>query len=140
MSSSNLNNLVKTGQLKAEPADQDELLGLLKSGKARLKDAQNSALASESRFDLAYNAAHSIALAALRSRGYRASNRYIVFQAVPLVTDLGPEVWRVLSKAHDCRNLAEYEGHSEIDERLLHDLIIATQTLLNRTHVLVHQK
>jgi hypothetical protein len=32
-------------------------------------------------------------------------------------------IWRVLAKAHDRRNLAEYEGRSEVDERLLRDLI-----------------
>ena len=140
MNSINLNNLVKTGQLKVEPVDQDEVLGLLKSGKARLKDARNTTLASESRFDLAYNSAHSIALAALRLKGYRSTNRYIVFQTVPLVTDLGPEIWRVLSKSHECRNLAEYEGHSEIDERLLHDLIMATQALFDRVNDLMRKK
>jgi hypothetical protein len=31
--------------------------------------------------------------------------------------------WRVLSKCHDVRNLAEYEGHSDVDVRLLDDLV-----------------
>lgn len=43
----------------------------------------NATLAIESRFDLAYNAAHALALAALRARGYRSDNRYVVFQALP---------------------------------------------------------
>jgi hypothetical protein len=77
--SSNLDNLVKAKQLKIEPFDENEFNGLLRSGKARLKDASNPALELESRFLLAYNAAHSFALAALRSHGYRADNRYIVF-------------------------------------------------------------
>jgi hypothetical protein len=75
-----------------------ELAGLLRSGTARLKDARNATLALESRFDLAYNAAHSLSLAALRRMGYRAGNRYIVFQALPHTLGLGPEVWRVLDK------------------------------------------
>jgi hypothetical protein len=37
----------------------------------------------ESRFDLAYNAAHALCLAALRWHGYRPTNRYIVFQGLP---------------------------------------------------------
>ncbi len=56
MSSESLNNLVKTGQLKKEMVSQDELSGLLHSGKVRLTDALNTSLSSESRFDLAYNA------------------------------------------------------------------------------------
>ena len=126
----NLDNLVKTGQLKIEPMNQQEFSGLLGSGEARLNDASNSTLAAESRFDLAYNAAHSLSLAALRWHGYRPGNRYLVFQVLPHTTGVGPEVWRVLSKCHDCRNIAEYEGYFEVDEQLLKDLLIATKTLL----------
>lgn len=51
------------------------MAGLQRTGIARLRDAQNSALALESRFDLAYNAAHALCLAALRRTGYRSGNR-----------------------------------------------------------------
>lgn len=87
----NLDNLVKTNQLKAEPFEQNEFNGLMKSGQARLKDANNLTLATESRFDLAYNAAHSIALAVLRWHGYRPENRYIVFQALPHTVGVGSD-------------------------------------------------
>lgn len=43
--------------LRAEPPDAAEFAGLLRSGRARLKDASNKGLALESRFDLGYNAA-----------------------------------------------------------------------------------
>jgi hypothetical protein len=66
--------------LKAEPPDAKEFAGLLRSGRARLKDARREGLALESRFDMAYNAAHALCLAALRRQGYRSGNRYIVFQ------------------------------------------------------------
>ena len=82
MSLPNLDNLVKTGQLKREPINQLEFSGLLRSGEARLHDAANPSLAAESQFDLAYNAAHSLSLAALRWHGYRSSNRYLVFQVL----------------------------------------------------------
>lgn len=57
--------------LKAEPTDAAEFAGLKRSAHARLKDARNENLSLESRFDLAYNAAHALCLAALRSHGYR---------------------------------------------------------------------
>ncbi len=132
MSLSNLDNLVKTGQLKTEAMNPSEFAGLLRSGQTRLHDASNTSLSAESRFDLAYNAAHSLSLAALRWHGYRSGNRYLVFQALPHTTGVGPEVWRVLAKCHDCRNIAEYEGYFEIDDQLLKDLLKATHTLLNR--------
>jgi hypothetical protein len=130
MSLQSLDNLVKIGQLKTEAKNQLEFIGLLRSGQARLNDAMNTALAIESRFDLAYNAARALSLAALRWHGYRSGNRYIVFQALPHTLGVGPEVWRVLSKCHDCRNLAEYEGHLDIDVRLLNDLLSAVQMVL----------
>lgn len=78
-----------------------------------------------------------MALAALRLKGYRANNRYVVFQALPFTLDVGPEVWRVLSKCHDKRNLAEYEGHCEMDVRLLNELITAAHILLNKLDQLI---
>jgi hypothetical protein len=113
--------------LAAEPPDETEIAGLLRSGRARLADAANTALSVESRFDLAYNAAHALCLAALRRCGYRARHRYIVFQVLPQTLKLGPEVWRVFAKAHDQRNLAEYEGHVEVEERLVLDLVAACE-------------
>lgn len=63
MSLSNLDNLVTANQLKREPYDKNEFLGLLRSGKTSLKDACNLTIEPESRFLLSYNAAHSLALA-----------------------------------------------------------------------------
>jgi len=131
MSLTNLDKLVETGHLKTEPFSQLEFTGLLCSGKTRLADATNTTLAVESRFDLAYNAAHSLSLAALRWHGYRSGKRYIVFQTLPHTLGLGPEVWRVLAKCHEHRNLAEYEGYLEIDNQLLHDLLAAAQDCID---------
>ena len=125
-----LDNLAGPGKpLKAEAPDANEIAGLLRTGVARLNDARNGALALESRFDPAYNAAHALCLAALRRSGYRSANRYIVFQVLPHTLSLGPEVWRVLDKCHNARNLGEYEGLLDVDERLVKDLITATQAV-----------
>jgi hypothetical protein len=40
-----------------------------------------------------------------------------------------PALWRVLAKAHERRNAIEYRGYIEHDERLLAELISATQSL-----------
>jgi len=101
--------------LKREPPDAAEFDGLYRSALARLADAENTGNSLESRFDLAYNASHALCLAALRWHGYRAGNRYIVFQVLPHTLKLGPEVWRVLAKAHDVRNLGEYEGDMNVE-------------------------
>lgn len=121
-------NLCGPGKpLKAEAADAQEFAGLMRSGLARLADARTTKLAIESRFDLAYNAAHALSLAALRWHGYRASHRYIVFQLLPHTLKLGPEVWRVLSMCHGKRNSSEYEGTLDIDRRIVSDLTDACE-------------
>lgn len=130
MTSPELENLVRLGQLKREPCSQRDFDNLVKSGTARLADAANPAVSIEGRFDLAYNAAHALALAALRHRGYRSENRYVVFQALAHTLGLPAETWRVLAKAHERRNLAEYEGVLDMDERLLKDVMAAAQIVL----------
>ena len=74
-----LDNLVRIGQLKAEPPAQAEFDGLVRSGQVRLADAANAALSLESRFDLAYNAAHALSLAAMRCVGASARMLGFVF-------------------------------------------------------------
>ena len=122
--------------LAAEPSDAKEFAGLKKSGLARLKDADNKANSLEGRFDLVYNAAHALCLAALRYHGFRASNRYIVFQVLPHTLGLGAEVWRVLAKGHAIRNLGEYEGDLNVDERLVADLIAACRAVAAKLEAL----
>ena len=124
-----LDNLVRIGQLKAEPPAQTELDGLIRSGQLRLSDAANVSLNLESRFDLAYNAAHALSLAALRWHGYRSENRYQVFQCLPHTLGLDAAQWRVLDQAHRKRNLAEYEGDLDVDEALVEALIRAAQAV-----------
>jgi hypothetical protein len=121
--SGNLENLVKIGKLKAEPFSETEFKGLVTSASKRLADARNEALSAESRFDLAYNASHALALAALRQQGYRSENRASVFQVLEQTAGVPAAKWRVLSKCHDVGNLAGYEGHADIDPRLLTELV-----------------
>src|SRR6478752_4405187 len=98
MSQGALDNLVGTGQLKTEAPAQAEFDGLVRSGKRRLEDAQSSGLHLESRFDLAYNAAHALSLAALRWHGYRSEKRYLVFQTLQHTLGVAAKHWRVLAK------------------------------------------
>ena len=126
MTSRELENLASVGQVKRTASSNTEIDALVRSGEARLTDAGNASLALESRFDLAYNAAHALALAALRRRGYRSENRYVVFQTLPHTLGVGSSVWRLLAKCHGLRNQAEYEGGVELDDRIVTDLITAT--------------
>lgn len=132
-SKDNLDNLVRSGGLKVEPPDSKECEGLLRSAIDRLQDAHSESLSFASRFDLAYNAAHALALTALRLCGYRSDKRYLVFQCLEHTLGLGKAQVRLFDLCHNRRNLAEYEGYMEVDEALLAELIAATDAL--RTHV-----
>jgi hypothetical protein len=118
--------------LKQEPADEQEIAGLSRSALARLKDAGRVELSVDSRFDLAYGAAYALCAAALRYHDYRASQRYIVFQLLPDTLGLGPETWRVLSRSHDLRNLAEYEGETNVTVALVEELIAICKVLIEK--------
>jgi len=82
MSLQALDNLVRIGQLKAEPRNDAEVARLPTMARVRLADAELDNLSAEGRFSSAYNAAHAAALAALRWHGYRSENRYTVFQSL----------------------------------------------------------
>ena len=135
-----LEALAETGILKRERPVRDEIEGLIRSASARLHDAQKATNSPESRFDLAYNAAHALALAALRSHGYRAEKRYIVFQALPHTLGVATATWRLLDRCHRERNATEYEGVSDVDEKLLTGLIDAGRELLDRTRTLTESE
>ena len=125
-----LDNLVKINKLKQEPANATEFAGMLRAAEAKLNDASIQGLSLDSQFSLAYGAAHALSLAALRWHGYRSDNRYIVFQCLGHTLGLSNAKWRVLDKCHNQRNLAEYEGHLEVNPQLLKELIAITQEIL----------
>ncbi|WP_394132507.1 hypothetical protein [Marinobacter nauticus] len=124
-----LDNLVRIRRLKAEPPDAREFEGMLKAADTKLRDACIEGLSEDSQFSLAYGAAHALSLAALRWHGYRSESRYIVFQCLQHTIGLPNAKWRVLDKCHSARNLAEYEGHMDVNPQLLKELIAITREL-----------
>jgi hypothetical protein len=136
MAKKQLDNLVTAGALKVEAPSAPEIDGLIRSGEARLNDAANESLSIESRFDLAYNAAHALSLAALRWHGYRPDKRYIVFQALAHTVDLPAAQWRVLETAHRLRNTVEYEGLANVDTELLDAVLRVTHEVAVRVRAM----
>jgi len=76
-------------------------------------------IAAESRFNLAYDASHALALAALRIHGFRADKRYVVFQALQHALGVDIPTWRLLDRCHRERNATEYGGRVSVDQKLL---------------------
>jgi hypothetical protein len=129
MGKQELDNLVKIGKLKLEPAERTEFDGMVQSAQTRLTDAENESIDEESQFDLAYGAAHRLALAALRQQGYRSEDRITVFQTLVHTVGSSNADMQIFLRAHNERNLAEYEGRTEINAQLLKDLIRCAKTL-----------
>jgi hypothetical protein len=130
MSLSPLDNLVRIGQLKAEPKNSAEIGRLLSLARVRLADAGLQGQSIEGRFISAYNAGHAAALAALRWHGYRSENRFTVFQCLAHTLGWSPLRWRILDAAHQKRNMAEYEGFLEIEEPIVTELCALVDDLI----------
>ena len=137
MTIESLDNLVKIGKLNVGPSTDGEIKGLIQRGLVKIKDYKQARLSTDSRFDLAYNAAHALCLAALRHTGYRSENRYIVFQCTQHTIGLEPEYWRVLSDAHRERNVAEYEGDVVVNQQLVEALVRVVDIVAERVQELV---
>lgn len=129
MSIKELENLVKVGLLKKEESAQSEIDTHVRTGRDRLSDASAVGLSLSGKFLLGYSAAYAFSLAALRKRGYRPNNRYVVFQCLPHTLAVGPDIWRVLADAHDVRNGFEYEGSEEVTEDLSGQVIYCAKAL-----------
>ena len=127
-----LDNLVKARQLHLVNPSEDEVANLVRMGLAKLKDASHADISAYTRFEVAYNAAHALALAALWRAGYRSDSRYLVFQCTQHTLGLEPENWRVLDRAHRMRNLAEYEGNIDVEEPLIEALIRVAEVIAER--------
>ena len=137
MSLPELENLVRIGQLKAEPRNAQEVTRMLAMAQTRLNDARLSSLSLEGRFTGAYNAAHAAALAALRWHGYRSENRYTVFQCLTHTLGWPANRWRVLDIAHQKRNLAEYEGYLDVEESTVAEMCALVQGLVAEVQNLI---
>jgi len=128
-----LKNLEKIGSLKSEPTSREEIRGFLSGALVYLQDSQNLGNSAASRFQLAYSAAHALALVALRAHGYRPAqsrgHRTIVFQTLPLTLGADESIWVTLDKAHTRRNASEYEGIIEASDTDATDLALTAQKL-----------
>jgi hypothetical protein len=137
MSQPELDNLVRIGQLKAEPRNALEVTRMLAMAQTRLSDAKLNKMSLEGRFTSAYNAAHAAALAALRWHGYRSENRYTVFQCLTHTLGWPANRWRVLDTAHQKRNLAEYEGYLDVEESTVAEICALVQSLMTDVQTLI---
>jgi uncharacterized protein (UPF0332 family) len=131
-----LQRLVERGLLKAEPPSRAEIGGFLKNAARLLADARNASNSVETRYLVAYNAGHLLALAALRAQGLRPAqgpgHRAVVFQVLPHTAEAEAELWVPLSKAHEKRNQIEYGGLADVSSAEAEQLVKSVAALDER--------
>ena len=140
MAKATLDNLVRIGQLKPEPAGEAEAGRMLQIARSHLADAQLKEVSLHGRFAAAYSASHAAALAALRWHGYRSEHRFTVFQCLEHTVQWEAVRWRALDLAHQKRNRAEYEGALEVEESTVAELIVLTKALIADVAKLIQPK
>jgi len=132
MTSPLLDKLVQTGKLKSQPPNRAEFESLLQLSRTLLATVtDNEAMATESQFVLAYDAAHAASRAALRAYGYRSDDRYLVFQCLEHTVGWPAAKWRILDTCHRRRNAAENEGNVDLPASLTAELVKLTAELID---------
>ncbi len=137
----NLNNLVTAGLLRPHQPQDWEITAHLERAKNLLHDAKLKDATLDGRYNNAYSAAHALAQAAFKLRGFRTTDsrghRQTLFSALEhAVPAIGKEK-SIFEKAHSLRNKAEYEGDPiDLQQSMVDDLLRATESLQTEVKLL----
>lgn len=137
----NLKNLAMTGALKPHEPEDWEIASHLERAKNLLHDARLKDATLDGRYNNAYSAAHALAQAAFKLRGFRTTDsrghRQTLFSALEhAVPAIGKEK-SVFEKAHSLRNKAEYDGDPiDLQRSMVDDLVRATESLQTEVKLL----
>lgn len=109
-----LTNLIKAGALKEADRDRDELDQYIAVATASLKDARNASSSANSRYTLAYEGLHTLAIATLVHFGVRPGDqpghRTVAFQKFCDIQDMDLGTRKIVMDAHQRRNGAIYRS------------------------------
>jgi hypothetical protein len=136
MTSTNLLNLAKIGQLDPVVFSKDLVDRMLATAKQRLRDAGFTQNSDETRFDCAYTAIRAVADIGLHINGYRTSTSKpghhqtaIACLAHTLSVDLS--TIRILDSLRKQRNMSDYDGEL-VSQAVLQECLRQAETLLIR--------
>ena len=111
-----LDNLIGKG-LQREPADAAEIARFLDKINTKLKDAANSVISADSRFDIAYEALLQIGLSALRAHDLRPDSKgghhVMALQTLPKTIGFPSERIRLIDNFRKQRAVGLYDGSFE---------------------------
>jgi hypothetical protein len=120
-----LENLLRIEQIKAHPADAEEIERLLVAAERNLLDAAVTSISPETRFDAAYKAIMQCALAAIHMHGYRPNtnkpgHHVTVVQSLALTLGMNAKRVNVLDTFRRQRNLTDYTGDGIDESSVVH--------------------
>lgn len=123
MTSINLLNLAKIGQLDPVPLSVDLVKRMLLSAKQRLRDAEFTQNSPETRFDCAYTAIRVVADIGLHLNGFRTStskpgHHQTAVQCLSHTMGVDAATVRILDGLRKQRNLSDYDGEMVTDAAL----------------------
>lgn len=111
MTSINLLNLAKIGQLDPVPLSMAVVKRMLLTAQQRMRDAELTQNSPETRFDCAYTAIRALADIGLHLQGFRTStNHQTVIQSLAHTLDVDAATVRVLDGLRKQRNLVDDDG------------------------------
>lgn len=108
------NNLIKIAQLKECDRDEEEIRQIIVVAHGALADANNKTLSAHSRYNIAYEAIHGLAVAILLHYGTRPGtekgHRSVAIEKLSDVLQLEVGLRQVIKHAHDRRNEVTYRS------------------------------
>lgn len=136
MTSTNLLNLAKIGQLDPVAYSKDLVDRMLATATQRLRDAQFTQNSDETRFDCAYTAIRAVADIGLHINGFRTStskpgHHQTAIACLAHTLGVDGATIRVLDSLRKQRNLSDYDGEL-VSEAALQECLKQAQALLTR--------
>ena len=136
MTSINLTNLAKIGQLDPVPWSADLVKRMLATAKQRLRDAEFTQNSEETRFDCAYTTIRAVADIGLHLNGFRTStskpgHHQTAIQCLAHTLGVDAATVRVLDGLRKQRNLADYDGEL-VTEAALNECLNQARAMVTR--------
>lgn len=136
MSSINLLNLAKIGQLDPVALSVPLLKRMLASAQQRLRDAEFTQNSPETRFDCAYTAIRTAANIGLHLNGFRTSSskpghHQTAVQCLAYTLGVDAATVRILDGLRKQRNLSDYDGEP-VTDAALQECLRQAQAIMSR--------
>jgi hypothetical protein len=129
-----LNNLAMRGAISTYQPDISEVKNHLDTAKQLLADAKKAGNSNITKFTVAYSAGHNFLTAALKMQGYRTTSekghRQLLYDILDGLFPGASSAKDTMSRAHNQRNKAEYEGDIfDPTDGLVEDLVKAVENV-----------